>query len=322
MDKKRGLLIWSFDFNSYWVDLAIRTGLTTLGLHPIPDARPEDPCSLEAFLKSMKTDTFQQNAKVLKEHDIDLEIQIHAMGLLMPHKNYELHPEWFRMDEVGVRRNDLNFCPSNEEALQYVEDQAEQLARQLAPYTWSHRYYIWIDDNGQYCNCSKCRELSPSDQALIIYNRILKGIRRVDPLAKQSYLAYQNTVQVPQKVRPEAGIFLEYAPINRDSGFAIQDTSCFKNVNEAVHIKPLLSFFGTEDSQILEYWMDNSRFYQWKHPFGELPFYAGVLQKDVEFYTDCGFKNLTSFACGLNETYTNQYGEWAITEYGRRVTTI
>ena len=63
--------------------------------------------------------------------------------------------------------------------------------------------------------------------------------------------------------------------------------------------------------------MDNSRFYRWIHPFGELPFYSGVLKQDVQCFTGHGFESITSFACGLNRTYARQYGEHPLCEYGR-----
>lgn len=315
--KRRGILIWSFDFDSYWIHLAEKMGLTTLGLHPIPDVPAEDPRSLETLLQQMKTESFRSKAKELTQCGIDMEIEIHAMHLLLPREKYAEHPEWFRMDETGVRVCDLNCCPTNEEALAYIEKQAERLAEQIAPYSTSHRYSFWTSDAGKFCHCEKCRELSPSDQALILYNRIIKGIRKVDPQASHCFLAYQNTLQVPEKVKPAEGIFLEYAPIDRDSAFALNDKSCWKNVNQAVHLAPLLEYFGTKGSQVLEYWMDNSRFYQWKHPFGELPFYEGVLKRDVEFYDGFGFESMTSFGCGLNRAYAREYGEYPMLEYGK-----
>jgi hypothetical protein len=314
---KRGILIWAFDLNPYWIRLASRAGLTTLGLHPIPGIKEEDPRSLESFLKTIETDSFRQNARALKDQGIDLEIEVHAMHWLMPRENYDFHPEWFRMNEEGMRCNDLNFCPSSEDALQYVEDQTARLAQRLAPYITTHRYFLWIDDNSKFCHCDKCAGSSSSDQALTIYNRMLKGVRRVDPLGLLSYLAYQNTIAAPTKVRPDPGIFLEYAPINRDSRFAMDDESIPKNVAEGAHIKALLECFGKNESQVLEYWMDNSYFYRWIPPYGELPFYRGVLNRDMEFYTKSGFQHITSFACGLNQEYESKYGEPPVVEYAR-----
>ena len=322
MLKKRGLLIWAHDFDTYWLDAAKRLNLTTLGLHPIPLLPADDFRSAEALLNDLKTEAFREKAEALQKEGIDLEIEMHAMHLLLPHEAFAAHPEWFRMDEVGVRTCDLNFCPSNEEALQYVENRAAALAAQLAPYTRSHRYFLWIDDSSRYCHCGQCEAFSPSDQALIIYNRILKGLKRVDPLATQSFLAYQGTIAAPTRVRPTPGIFLEYAPIDRDSAFAMANPACQKNVSQAVHIPALMALFGKENAQVLEYWMDNSRFYRWTHPFGELPFYSGVLRQDVQFFMDHGFESITSFACGLNSAYARQYGEHPMGEYGRILSSV
>jgi hypothetical protein len=78
-----------------------------------------------------------------------------------------------------------------------MEHRTELLVQRLAPIITTHRYYLWIDDNGQYCHCEKCKEMSASDQAMIIYNHMLNGIKNVDSLGTLSYLAYQNTISAP-----------------------------------------------------------------------------------------------------------------------------
>jgi hypothetical protein len=314
---KRGAVIWAHDFGPYWVKLASKARLTTLGLHPIPGVARGDVRSLEAFLGTMESEQFLRDARELRERGIDLEIEAHAMPWLMPREAFDAHPEWFRMASDGRRRGDSNFCPSSQEALRYLEKRAELLAERLAPHTTTHRYYLWLDDNGQSCQCGECEALSPSDQALIAYNRMLIGVRKADPLGTLAYLAYLDTISAPSRVEPLPGIFLEYAPIERDSRFAMGNASIAKNAREAGHIFPLLERFGRPGSQILEYWMDNSYFYRWNPPYGELPFYRGVLSKDVAYYRELGFESITSFACGLNERYADEYGEPPIAEYGR-----
>jgi hypothetical protein len=313
----RGAVIWAHDFGSYWVRLASKAKLTNLALHPIPGVERGDPRSLESLLEIIETDGFKRDAKELKERGIDLEIEAHAMQWLMPRGEFETHPDWFRANREGKRSDDSNFCPANEDALRYMEHRTELLVQRLAPIITTHRYYLWIDDNGQYCHCEKCKEMSASDQAMIIYNRMMNGVRSADPLGTLSYLAYQNTISVPAKVAALPGIFLEYAPIDRDSRFAMENASIEKNAKESAHIPALLEHFGRRDSQVLEYWMDNSYFYRWNPPFGELPFYCGVLRKDASFYRKLGFEHITSFACGLNEEYEHEYGEPPIVEYGR-----
>jgi hypothetical protein len=317
MKHRRGALIWPTDFDSYWVEMASRASLNVLALHPIPELEAAHPDSAETMLANLTSDRFRRTAGELAAERIDLEFEIHAMHLLLPRSHFDSHPEWFRLDESGVRTPDRNYCPSQEEPSRIVEQGAARLVEQLAPFTPSHRYFLWIDDNAKYCHCEQCRQLSPSDQALIIHNAIMRGVRRADPEGTSAYLAYQNTIPVPTKVKPEAGLFLEYAPINRDSGFAMDDQTCAKNVAEAAHIPSLLAFFGTAGSQVIEYWLDVSRFYRWRPPYGELPYYPGVLRRDVEFYRGFGFETQTSFALGLNRAYEANYGEPPVVEYGQ-----
>lgn len=317
MKHRRGALIWPTDFDAYWIDMASRASLNVLALHPIPELEPDHPNSAETMLRLFGTDLFKKTAGDLEAERIDLEFEIHAMHLLLPRANFAAHPEWFRVDETGERNPDRNYCPSQEEPSRFVEQEAARLVEQLAPFTPSHRYFLWIDDNGKYCQCEQCRKLSPSDQSLIINNAIMRGVRKADPEGTSAYLAYQNTIAVPTQVEPEAGLFLEYAPIGRDSGFAMDDPTCAKNVAEASHISGLLDFFGKKGSQVLEYWIDNSRFYNWRPPYGEMPYYPGVLRRDVEFYKSFGFETQTSFALGLNRAYEANYGEPPIVEYGQ-----
>jgi hypothetical protein len=317
MMAKRGLLIWAWDLGPYWVELAALSGLNALGLHPIPGVGEDDPRSLESLLAAMETDSFKRDARALEAAGIGLEIEAHAMHWLMPRERFDSNPDWFRADEGGTRRADLNFCPSNQDALQCLEERTELLVRRLAPYSTTHRYYLWADDNGEFCHCRACAGTTASDQALAIYNRMLVGVRRVDPLGTLSYLAYQNTIAAPVSIRPSPGIFLEYAPIDRDSRYALDDPSIAKNAEQRSHIDALLGCFGREGSQVLEYWMDNSYFYRWTPPYGELPFYRGVLGRDVGFYRERGFEHITSFACGLNADYEGKYGRPPVAEYGR-----
>lgn len=314
---RRGILIEALDFGERWINLASEAGLSTLGLHPIPGLPEEDPRSLESLLERMKTDSFLADVGRLKALGMELTVEAHAMHWLLPRRHFDDHPEWFRMNEVGKRTGDLNLCPCSEPALQVVEDRTAELAVQIAAVSDAHRYFLWIDDNSQYCHCDSCKELSPSDQALQVYNRMLQGVRRADPRGTLAYLAYQQTLEAPTRVIPSEGIFLEYAPIDRDSRFAFSDPRIAKNNAQRSTLPALLARFGTEGSQVLEYWMDNSYFYRWTTPYGELPFYRGVMRADARFYRSLGFENLTSFACGLNDEYERQYGTPPVVEYGK-----
>jgi hypothetical protein len=317
MKQRRGVVIETADFDSYWVDLAARAGLNVLGLHPAPFRKPEDPLSAEAMFELIKTDRFKASARDLSSEGIELEFELHAMHILLPRTHFMTHPEWFRQDETGARNPDLNYCPSREEPTAIVETNAAWMAEQLAPFMTGHRFFLWIDDAGKYCQCDDCKKLTVSDQALIMHNAIMRGIKRADPKGQSAYLAYQETIPAPKLTKAEPGLFVEYAPIFRDSGHAMDEVDNEKNAAEGRHIGQLLDFFGSGGSQVLEYWLDNSRFHSWKRPFGEMPYYRAVLQRDVEFYKSFGFETLTSFAVGLNRDYERKYGEPPVIDYGQ-----
>ena len=161
-----------------------------------------------------------------------------------------------------------------------------------------------------------CRKIA-FRSSLIIYNTILTGIRRVDPNAKQCYLAYCDTLSVPEKVKPLDGIFLEYAPIDRDTKIPLEDRTCEINQRYHKEINALIDFFGTKDAQALEYWLDNSLFSGWKKPPKPLTICTDTIQQDIAFYRKTGFEGITTFGCYLSDDYIELYGTPPIADYGK-----
>ncbi|MBP3967136.1 DUF4838 domain-containing protein [Paenibacillus lignilyticus] len=315
-EDKRGILILPEEVGPYWADLIARSGLNLVGIHPGWGAGALE--ELENMLDVVKTPVFEQFAERMKELNVDLEFESHAMSWLVPRALFSEHPDWFRLDESGNRNPDFNLCASNKAALAFLEERSEELARALP--TRSGRYYFWIDDvTNSACHCEECRTLSTSDQAMMFYNHILRGIRRFDETAEHCYLAYQDTIQAPVKVQPDPGIFLEYAPIYRNSAVAIHDPNCPENYKELEHLPGLLQLFGQEGAQILEYWMDNSRFLKWTKPLQALPFYEEVIRQDAEYYRSLGFSRQTSFGVWLGEDYAQEFGEPPIIAYARAI---
>lgn len=169
---------------------------------------------------------------------------------------------------------------------------------------------------GYSCHCPACREISPSDQQLLAVNAMQRGIRQTDPEGRLAYIAYLDTIAVPKTVKPDPGVFLEYAPIKRNLSRPIDDPDCGENAAEIRDLPLLLDFFGREGSQELEYWVDNSLFSGWKKPPKPMTFQAKVMRRDVAFYQRMGFETLTSFACYLGADYVALYGRPPVAEYG------
>lgn len=313
--KRRGLIVFPHELGDYWIRAARRARINVLGLHPADGA--EAFGAIERLLhETVVSPSFRIAAGKLQKMGVALEYELHAMSWLLPRTEFTAHPEWFRMDRSGSRTADCNFCPSNEEALAYVERRAEELARAL-PFTTSHRYYFWQDDNCKKCHCPVCRDLNPSDQALLIYNRILRGVCRADPEGMVSFLAYQNTLELPGTIRPEPGVFFEYAPIDRDSDEPIGSPDSAKNRWQTSTLPAFLELFGRETAQVLEYWLDSPRRTNYIPPYPKLIYKDEVVREDVAYYASLGIPSMTTFACSLGEAYELEFGTAPFEAYGR-----
>ena len=294
-----------------WPRIAHDNGINTIGTHITPS-------QVVGFMTSEKGKAF---LKECEELGIEVEHQLHAMGELFPRDLFEEDSTMFRMDENGRRVNDFNCCPHSEKALDMIARKAAEYAAAL-PAT-NHRYYFWLDDNGLVCSCPECKEYSPSEQALIIENRMIKAIREVDPKAMLAHLAYHNTMEPPVKVKPEEGIFLEFAPIERQWDRPLSDLDAPGRKGRMSHKEALrmleanLKVFPAETAVVLEYWLDVSLASDWKKPAVDLPWHPETFVSDLATYAGYGLRNITTFAVYMDSTYFADYPQQpCLPEYG------
>lgn len=306
--ERRGLVLAPDDLRGLvepWLDGMAKGDLNLLGLHGGVDA-------LIAFIESEEGSRCLEGAK---SRGIHVEYEIHALGWLLPRKLFAECPTWFRANEEGVRVADANLCVSNEEALRYVAERAVKLAKRLPSTT--HLYSLWADDAAPWCSCEACRELSPSDQNLLAMNAIANALHGFDREARLACLAYGNTLSPPTNVFPSPHVFLDYAPIRRNSGKPLDDPSDPVNADHAENLRRLVQTFDMKDAKVLEYWMDASRYSGWRRPSVPIPFRPEVWRRDAAFYAALGFRSATSFGVFLDRDYVERFGEPPVVEYGR-----
>ena len=295
---KTKLIIHPFELDRDWVDRMCELGVDTLGIHPEGggDAHKKLAWSLGYF----RTEGFREGIDYARSRGLRVEYEMHVASYLLPRELFSEHPEWFRMDREGKRTPQHNFCVSNAEALDFVANRALELADQL--YGSEPCYYFWLDDvKDSYCHCPRCPHLSPSDQNLTVMNAMLRALRRREPEATLAYLAYYECMMPPGEVAPEEGIFLEYAPFERDMTKSAQ----LVPDSERENLQRLFDFFGREQAWLLEYWYDNS----WYTRRGlEYSVDNAVVADDVRYYRALGFKNISSFACFLAAPFVAEHG--------------
>lgn len=303
---KASLLIHPEEFDRKWIDLCAELKIPTLALHPVGGWR--SPFTMKAMLDRLQTAEFRNLIDEACDKGLQIEYEMHAARYFLPKHEFETHPEWFRMNENGERTPDLNFCVTNGEAMDYVAKRAAETAKGL--YRSSHRYFFWLDDaQDAFCHCPECAKYSASDQQMLVMNRMLAELRKFDPEAELAYLAYYSTLTPPTQIKPDEGIFLEYAPIDRDHHRPMSDKTSEKNNSQNKDIEALLAVFGTDGAKVLDYWFDNSLFSDWKKPPKPFAPDIPVIHADFDYYRALGFQDFSCFACYLGEDYRELHGE-------------
>jgi len=310
---RRGIVLTPEDFRGVdWIKRSSELGLNTLGLHNGEGIGNNTISRLEMAT----TSDFQKSAT---KAGLDYEYELHTMATLLPRELFDAHPEYFVYDEQRKARiPNYNFCPTNGDALEIVTKNAVRCAEILRPTT--HRYFFWSDDNMPWCSCKTCKELSSSEQELLVANRICEALRKsCDPLAQVAFLAYHRTLDTPQNIKPSPGVFLEFAPIARSLASPIADPNNEANRQHWETLLKLLELFPVEQTHVLEYWLDSSLVSQWKKPAKELIYNAKVVESDLRAYRDLGIQSVTTFAVYLDGTYFSRYGDEHLLHYCDKV---
>jgi hypothetical protein len=305
----RGVVLIASDLTlPMWPERAATAGLNTIALHAAD--RVDD---LAAF---MGGETGQQFLAGCRREGLRVEYALHALSDLLPRGLYDRDPTLFRVDENARRSPDFNCCPSSPHALEIIAERAVTYARLFTPST--HRYFYWPDDGRAWCHCEQCRGFNNSEQALLVENAMLRAVWQIDPHATLSHLAYGPTLQPPAQITPDAGIFLEFAPIGRayDRPFAEQSDTALAERLDVLDAN--LAVFPRHTAQALEYWLDVSRFSRWRRPAVKLPWRPDVLRADLAAYAQRGIRHVTTFSCYLDADYARLHGEpWSeVAEYG------
>ena len=309
----KGIILNTHDLSTVpdWPEHAAENGINTISTHMFPG-------EVLNFIRSEKGQTFMKRCQEL---GIKVDHQLHAMGELLPRDLFSLDSTMYRMDERGHRVNDFNCCVHSIRALDTIAANAVRVSQELVP--TNHRYYYWLDDGKPTCQCDQCKKYTISEQALIIENHIVKALRRHDPQAMLAHLAYFNTLEAPRKIKPEEGVFLEFAPFYRRWDKPLNDSEAVRDGQTLTHgrymevLKENLEVFPAETAQVLEYWCDVSLVSGWSKPAKKLPWHKDVFLEDIDTYAKLGIRHITAYAMYTDAEYYEAYGDVSFVEdYG------
>lgn len=199
----------------------------------------------------------------------------HSFPYFMPtDKYFKDHPEWFGMRD-GKRQPHggifpaTNFCMSNEAAV-------EQFIVNIEEFVRKHPQFKRLDllpiDGGISCDCPECSKNTPTDQALIVYNKVAERVAKVAPdVMVDCVPGYSVLEKPPVKVRPHDRLSATYAHWGRNHRTSYLD-------DDYPRKKELLEWISVfKRFWICSYYAANSH-----EPFTGPP-YLHALQGDTEF---------------------------------------
>jgi hypothetical protein len=310
--RTRGMIMVVRDLETIdWPQRAKAAGLTTLSTHIFPH-------EIAAFLK---TDAGRKFWDDCRRYGLQVEHALHSTSDLLPRTLFDKDPSMFPMNEKGVRVRTYNLCVHSARGMEIACQHAVKYARECPSTTG--RYFYYTDDNAPMCRCPKCRGLSDSDQALLLENGLVAALRRdINPRAMLTHVAYNRLLSPPTQVKPAAGIFLEFAPISRRYDRSLGDRR--PRPGEGPRHGPLLdaldanlAVFGSEGAQVIEYWLDASRFSGWdRKKLCKIPWNREVFRADLQVYAQRGIRHFTTFGAWIDSDYVQRFGEPPVDEYG------
>lgn len=268
--RRRGLTLYyqHIDDPMPWVEFAARQRLNTVFFHDYGGwwARHRDRLWPE-----------------MQKRGLELQVGGHYLYGFRNERLFNEHPDWFR-ERDGHRTAKSNLCVSSQEGLAYWTSQAVSLVRERI--MEADTFHLWPDDGGAWCECSRCRELSPADQSLALANAFAAGIRQLKPKARIAFLAYGETMQPPpKKVRPAPGVFLLPAPRGRCYGHALTDPKCGYNRKFRESIERQIEALSGLEVEVFEYYVDQAR-------FPTVPYLGPLIAADLRYYHQIGVSNV------------------------------
>jgi hypothetical protein len=281
-----------------WIVWAARNRLNTVFAHVI-----EGPMALGAAPDRQWQAHKEAAVTLARQRGMVIEHGGHGLAALLPRKLFPRMSEAFRY-HGGRRVRDHNFCPSCEEGLDVIRQNAEIHFR---AHPEVDVFHLWPDDipGGGWCECSRCQDYTPSEQALLAVNAVAEALEGVNPDAQISFLAYMDTEAVPAKVVPRHNVCLLWAPRSRCYAHAADENACRVNVPRYADVfRAQVAHVKAQGARVFEYYLDALLF---KSLLPPLP---TVMQRDLQFYRDAGAHTVQALMTGDRPWITPQLNAW------------
>lgn len=203
-------------------------------------------------------------------------------------KLFNVHPEWFGMDESGKRSPDPHrvFCTSNAEAVAYLQS---NLLSYLNEHSEIDIFDFWPPDSERWCTCERCAALgNESDRHTLLVSQTAAFLRKQKPHVRVECIAYSHYVSPSPRRTLDPNVLVDFCPIRQSFEYPIYSDSSENNRGYRDHLLAWLARFDG-DVSIYSYY----RKYAWHSLPNIIPHY---MQNDLRFYRRAGAKGISTYS--------------------------
>lgn len=217
---------------------------------------------------------------------------VHTMGWMITQDMYASHPEYFGMDDSGVRQPNRQPCFSNPEVLEIVIAAAKAHFSQ-----YDSIFSVSQNDNQDFCHCPECVAFNNAhggveSAAMINFvNQVAVAIKEEYPDNKVETLAYQRSETPPTGLAIADNVVIRLCPIQTCVLHDLDDASCPENHEFDVNLTGWSNL--TENIYIWDY----STNFQYIYAF-----FPNItrLQARYQYFRDRNVISVFDHGCGEN----------------------
>lgn len=203
-------------------------------------------------------------------------------------KLYEEHPEWFGLDDSGVRSENprMVICTSNADAVKYLYN---NLLNYLKQHPEIDIFDFWPPDSESWCRCDKCRALgSETERHVLLVNHIATLLQKDMPDVLLECLAYNRYTTPTQQITLNSKVLLDFCPIGQNFEYQLFEKGNARNEGYNKDLNAWINMFDG-DISIYSYF----RKYAWRSLPNIIPHY---MQNELKYYQELGVRGVSVYS--------------------------
>ena len=229
----------------------------------------------------------------LRKRDMLIEVGGHGYqnfihATMEDGKLYDQHPEWFGVDDTGVRSKNphMVLCTSNPDAVKYMYGHVFSYLKSRPEIDI---FDFWPPDSERWCRCEHCLALgSETERHVLLVNQVADLLQKDLPEVQLECLAYNRYTTPTLDLTLNKNVLLDFCPIGQNFEYQIYEKG---NARNEGYNKDLIAWLKVFQGDISVY--SYFRKYAWRSLPNIIPHY---MQNDLKYYQKLGVQGISVYS--------------------------